>query len=406
MRLLILNQHTSNRGDEAAGKAFLRSVKDLSCGGRVEILYNSIDVQESEMISCGGMDIGHYGSSELGFYDKVVIVLSFLVPLSITRFLLKRSPLEEELGIISRADIVVNAPGGVNIGPYRDWRYLWRLYISIKLNKPTAVYSISFGPVPRNFLFKHVSLHVLKNVSFLSLRDMKSQGYAQQYGIKYIPSIDTAFLDRSFDFQIPDGLQDLIRGKYVVLVPNELYVWHPDFKKIDENQLDTLYTALIEMFIKKGLKVILLPQLYGKGCDQKYMKKLSAQIQNNCEVIVLDDGYNCDIQQVIVNNAEFVVGARYHSIVFALRGGVPFYSLSYEHKMTHMLSTLGLSDCSFDLTFLIFCHSKDLIGKIEMQFDNRKDFRMKIAMAQKKAFEIAKETCVVFGNFLTKISGV
>ena len=59
------------------------------------------------------------------------------------------------------------------------------------------------------------------------------------------------------------------------------------------------------------------------------------------EIIVLDERYSSDIQQCIMKNARLVIGARYHSIVFALNNGVPFISLSYEHKMKGLLETIG-----------------------------------------------------------------
>lgn len=45
-----------------------------------------------------------------------------------------------------------------------------------------------------------------------------------------------------------------------------------------------------------------------------------------------------------------MIGARYHSIVFALNQGVPCVALSYEHKISGLLETLGKTEWCVDFT--------------------------------------------------------
>ena len=44
------------------------------------------------------------------------------------------------------------------------------------------------------------------------------------------------------------------------------------------------------------------------------------------------------------------MGARYHSVVFAVNNDVPFVALSYEHKMSGLAEALGLSGQVVDIT--------------------------------------------------------
>ena len=66
-------------------------------------------------------------------------------------------------------------------------------------------------------------------------------------------------------------------------------------------------------------------------------------------MIVLPDGYSSDIQQTVISKAKFVVGARYHSIVFAINNSIPFVALSYEHKMVGLLSLLKKDKQQIDI---------------------------------------------------------
>lgn len=49
--------------------------------------------------------------------------------------------------------------------------------------------------------------------------------------------------------------------------------------------------------------------------DEDYFNRLKAE---NEKVIVIPTYYDSDIQQAIIKRAQFVVGARYHTIVFLL----------------------------------------------------------------------------------------
>ena len=48
MRLLIINQHMGNRGDEAAGKALLRALDKENEIKQVDILYNTVNMLDKK----------------------------------------------------------------------------------------------------------------------------------------------------------------------------------------------------------------------------------------------------------------------------------------------------------------------------------------------------------------------
>lgn len=98
----------------------------------------------------------------------------------------------------------------------------------------------------------------------------------------------------------------------------------------------------------------MLPQLYGVGAwgDQRYFEKLRAQSAHRDRIVVLPETVGSDVQQAVIAKARFMVGARYHSIVFAINNRVPFVALSYEHKMPGLLALLGLEERSVDVRSL------------------------------------------------------
>jgi colanic acid/amylovoran biosynthesis protein len=404
MNVLIINQHTSNRGDESAGKALLSRLKDEEWVKEIGIIYNEKGLSDSEKLNTTtAKTIRHY-EKHFTIIDKVLIILSLLLPFRLIRTasrVIGDSGFGREMALVEKADLVLNAPSGVNLGPYKDWIYLWRIYAAIKSKKHTAIYSISFGPLPGNFLFRKKSWFVLKNVDFLSLRDKRSQDFAAANAVNYIPAIDTAFLETNHVSGLPDELNETLNGSYCVFVPNRLYAWHPCFMNISPRQLDSFYVDVMNLFLSKGNKLVMLPQLYGKYNDSEYFGELKLGTLKPDMVTIISDKYNSDTQQLIIRKAAFVIGARYHSIVFAVNNKIPFISLSYEHKMEYMLDILRMKDRNIDLTELFASgrpieHCLDDIARL---YENPVP-EPKLAEANRRAKQIAEKTYEHFRNDL------
>ena len=404
MNIVIINQHAGNHGDEAAGKGLVRGIKEKIDfdKNKISIIYNKDTLSSLEKIVQDNVE--HIPGTILNKLEKTIAMLSFILPFFLVKLLIKLSPiLNNEFKIFKQADKIINAPGGVNIGPYKDWRYLWRLYISVKLKKDVAIYSISFGPLPSNFIFNRISKYILKNVKFLSIRDNKSQKFADDLGLDYIKSIDTAFLGYDNVDNMPNDISKLIKDDYVVIVPNEVQnwggrnKWHHNFINCKTKDLDQLYIDIINYILSINKKVYLLPQLYGAQNDITYFNYLKDIVKNE-NIIIIDEKYNSNIQQIIVKNAQFLVGARYHSIIYAVNNKVPMLSLSYEHKMTNTLEILGLSKQNLDLPTLLKQKNNNVVKVLANLFNDKNNcFNNEKSNI---ASDIAKDTMIQLHEFL------
>jgi len=282
-------------------------------------------------------------------------IMKFALKFHLERLIIRIVPcLNEYFSFVKKADYVISAPGGICLGGFQNWGHLILLQFTKKLNKKIIYYSRSIGPFPEetkdNKIFKKFSLELLKSFSFLSVRDSKSMELLYELKIPYFPSIDTAFLDNP-DVLVPIEILSEITENYIVFVPNSL-TWHPDFKNKDQNKIDNFYVKIINELIKRysDSKIVLLPQLFydETKSDADYFIKLSKLITSE-NLICLPETICSDIQQKIISKSRFVIGSRYHSIVFSINNEVPFISLSYEHKMTGLLELLYLSNRSIDI---------------------------------------------------------
>ena len=393
MKILILNQPTSNRGDEAAHRSLVRGLNRLFPEAKVTVFFTQViqDNVNQMMVDSSQNKYVNVCSSIRGssFAERWGLRLGLRTLASLHpahRLLVK---------YIRDADVVVCAPGGICMGLFQSWGHIYNLDLALLCHKKVAYYSRSFGPFPIetqwNRIFKKISYHLLNRFDFISIRDAKTMQLADKIGLSYIPSIDTAFLDTP-RVELPDDLKKIIGNKeYVVFVPNTLR-WHPAFKNCPESYLEDFYLHIMNLLLKKyqNADILMLPQLFnvGKKGDMEYFLRLKKLASNN-RIKVISDQYSSDIQQTIISNAKLMIGARYHSVVFAINNEVPFVALSYEHKVSGLLQILGLQEYIFDIEHLGE-NQPDIssaINEIEEIMQRTKVNKL----AKKKAQDIAKE---------------
>jgi colanic acid/amylovoran biosynthesis protein len=355
MNILIINQPIKNRGDESAHRGLVRALSKAYPRHTIRVVWMGEDPD-----GCLPMRV-----------DLPNVVYEN-IPMRWGRARLPRFALMHRLGWalghlhpayrtfrarVKEADVVVSAPSGIMLGTFRTWKTLYHDLLVRQAGKPFAYYSPSFGPKPEgkkgDALFWQLATDVLRGFDFLSIRDRKTMDLADAMGVHYLPSIDSAFLD-SPEAELPGELEAALGGQSpVVFVPNSL-TWHVAYRKADQSRIDRFFLDVAALLHRRfpGSKIVLLPQLFGRGPsggDWAYFRRLAEKSALGDALYVAGEQYGSDVQQALVARSALVVGARYHSIVFALNNGVPFVSLLYEHKMDGLLACLGLEDRRVDI---------------------------------------------------------
>ena len=406
--LVIVNQPIQNRGDQAAHKALIRLLQQHP---DINITVLSIDSpEEVEEFSQGIEGVNYitfppfkkkwhkFCRQMLALPWHWIALQEWLAP-----------GLKEFNDVMRGADYILCAPGGICMGGYKNWHHLWTLVNALALKKRTGIYARSIGPFRSkkgsDRLFKKHAVNVLHRVEYLSLRDEYSQQLAGELGAEYMPAIDTAFAGVP-DLEMPRELKYLADKKYAIFVPNALYLWHRDFKHVGRESFKQFYRQVIDDLLSRGLNVVMLPQLFGENMtDRRYFLKLAADYDRT-RVIVIEDFYDSDIQQVIVRHSQLVVGARYHSVIFAVNNRVPFVCLSYEHKMSETLRLLALEEYSLPLQQIMETEQYDLFKqKLNMVIQNRQTFLSQLETAKERAGELAQNAFDGFLKSLTDSSG-
>ncbi len=353
MKILLINQPIENRGDESAHRGLVRALVGSIPAVQIVCVFLGARAESVRQMAVSSPNVKYVIiPMRRGTYRLPALALQT----HLWRPVAALHPAYRQLKQYMRdADYVINAPGGICMGGFQSWGHILYLMLAREAGKPTAYYSRSFGPfriaTRTDRLFKRYSLSLLKSFDFLSIRDQKTMELADNLGLHYVPAIDTAFLHVP-EVVIPTEVREATGTDYTVFVPNSL-VWHTDYHRSDSSRINNFFLKTLDLLLAKRpeSKIVMLPQLYNLGDlgDEPYFESLRCRSSLPERIVVLPDSIGSDIQQAIIAKAGFVVGARYHTIVFAINNRVPFVAFTYEHKIAGLLDVLHLEDRQIDI---------------------------------------------------------
>ena len=387
MKIVIINCHWDNRGDEAAIRAMIDELR---------VKYPSADIYVQRAL-------GEFGSFPENVHVKV------LPPFPIGG---KKRRIQEQISIetkgkinltsgakafykaINGADIVLHAPGGPSIGDIympQETIKLRRLLAVKKAGVPYAFYAPSMGPF-KNAERNPVRKEILEGASLICLREDISAKMVKEFVplTNPIVTLDSAFQhdidinENEKKFNEYTELKDFVgNGQNVIGITITDLQWNSLYKgdgKTKENIRET-FTEFIKKITGVGYKVLFIPQLFSEANDYVYMKSFAIQ---NC--YVMSDKYDCYFQQFIISKIKAVVGMRYHSNIFSAKMGTPFVSVSYEQKMQGFMKKAGLLEYCLPISEL---SANSLSNKFEGMMSNYDEYKSLLAI--KKA-EFKKES--------------
>lgn len=380
MRIVIVNQPLGNRGDESAHKGLVRALLKNIPKIDITVLFVGVSQDSINQFAIKSPQVTYINLLNRESSNKLIASCSLfgflysrwkkwlyrcfykaaLYPLQTGDYSVwNTQPVIQKIKhYYTESDLILCAPGGICMGGFQNWYHLFYLKLAQHMNKPVAYYGRSFGPFQTktelNCKFKKLSLELLHYFTFISIRDKKTEALAQELAINYVPTLDSAFLDTPQTTISSEVKKILGETPYMVFVPN-LLTWHYAYKSISKETIISFYNQLIDCIIERfpDYHIVMLPQTFNSASSNDILLfKEIANIRQDKRIIVMPDSYSSDIQQAIIHQAKFVVGARYHSIVFAINQAVPFIALSYEHKIEGLLQALGKVDCMVNISHI------------------------------------------------------
>jgi colanic acid/amylovoran biosynthesis protein len=378
-RIVIVNQHGENRGDEAAMRAMIRGL-DMELGGGVDfdvvVQFRDrslrIPFEQTVRLHHMVMPIGEIAL--LGLY-------AVGRALGLDARLLLSHGSKKIIAAIERADLVVSAPGGPYFGDIYasheplHWLYVWlaKLY-----RKPLFLYAPSVGP------FNKVVHNVFRRRVFrmfdgLCVRESRSLAHLQEL-LGPLANIhltaDAAIQDVIEPYQKSDYFQDeraALADKLIVAVTGMQYRYpgDPD-PAVQRASFTEVFLACMEhLAVRKDCHFIFLPQLYGKAHDDTlYHELLGKRLSAGTSWEVVPADFDSDRHRRVFGMADLCLASRYHPQIFATTSGVPGVFPCYEHKQFAYLEAVGMHEFALDIRKL---EADALCAKLDEVIDRREE---------------------------------
>ncbi|MCQ8909757.1 polysaccharide pyruvyl transferase family protein [Escherichia albertii] len=332
MKILIINQHTNNFGDDAAGYALVSEL--VSRGHKVAISY---------IWNKAGTKIPFEHENVIHF-DKLSISRNTLMKEAVLFILGKDGYLKKLKKLAQEYDSVLVSPGGANIGIYKDWAYLANVIVARMANKNVIFHLNTIGE-SNSRLFNFISLNVLKKC-ILFVREKRSFDFLRSKKINVSLGVDTAFLLPPHE-KAPDSGK-----KIITFIPTQLSNWHVDFRGKNEGNIlkEEILPSLSEFAAKNNYIIRILPHLYASEAESGFLEMIKDSIQLYGGDAHIDSDVNTFFKyDEKVANSELVVSMRYHGVVLAVKNKTKVISLAYENKMKECCRYSNLLSQNIDL---------------------------------------------------------
>ncbi|MEO0683573.1 MAG: polysaccharide pyruvyl transferase family protein [Cyanobacteria bacterium J06649_11] len=350
-----------NKGDWILLQEIIRLIKDSFPNAEISGISRDPELQERIF-----KDVTWYQRLDTSFHKRklfrmIQVTVGILNILSLSTFYSTLKCLNitppSFLGLreIYDADLIVMCPGGY-------WDSTKKSFISNLINLQALIFCQKYNRIiwaPQsiekidNQLLEWKFKELLNHASIAFLRESFSFKYVQSLNLTEV--ICQLTPDLAFYYQ-PDlnSLDDSIINKYLSK-PEDKFVactaleWHfpnsNDLKKSHKNYVEALAQSSIYMAEKYDIKTLLVRQI-GDSEDGKGDIKVLYEIQKLSEgnAIVVEEDLTPDELSSLISKAEYLIGSRMHSNIFALLSGTPVIAVSYQKKTDGIMKMMELED--------------------------------------------------------------
>jgi colanic acid/amylovoran biosynthesis protein len=221
-----------------------------------------------------------------------------------------------------------------------------QIWLARTLGKPVVLYAQSFGPYPKRIQYK-LAAAGLRYATLILVREANSRDLLARMGLaddRVIQVPDSAFL---FTPNLRFNPWPLIgeRQPAEQIVGITARAWLPGAGQY-------AYERAVAEFIERlsrqpGVKVVVIPQVTAtdqNDDDRAVGRRIQELVGGGGNVVFLDRRFTHYEIKSVFACLDYLVGTRFHSVIFALTENVPALAIEYEHKTSGIMRDLGLED--------------------------------------------------------------
>ena len=344
MRIMVLNQHGANYGDDAAGFAAMYHLKRKFPSAEFAIVYNYYEHTGGgpELPNLGD-GVKHYAKLWPANRDYLKLAIGLLSGVRVDDYL--SVEMRTLVNLVRTCDLVFISPCGANIGIYRDGDFLTRIMAATYAGAKPIFHLNTIGK-SGTLIFDFLAKRVLKR-SVLFVREWCSYELMGKMGLAAGVGPDTAF---ALPARPP---AETVRD--VVLVPTDVRRWFRNCAGFDMETFEReLCQELTQFAAANGMAIRLIPHIHHQSDEAELLNRIAGRLRDerakNVSVMIDEQYDTYEGYEDRIARASLVVSMRYHGVVLAAKNGVPFVSLAYENKMAEVAAYSGCTDCNLNLT--------------------------------------------------------
>ena len=364
MRILVVNAIQTETVGDAALLSVLGDQLEQAFPG-CEIGISSLDDPRHHVVSGRWRNLGslrRWSAAEDISRPRRTLRKAFVAALGFLWFRGPRGPYERvarffpaevraELRALVQADLVVSCSGGYLNGTKSISGDLSvactvaPLILAERLGTPVICGPQSVGPFGREFQ-RRSAQRALRGAELVLVREDTSFALVRAMGVE--PPTLARAVDSAFGFRAgpSDGWRDRISAAADdVLVGMTARAWlAPPHRDAFER---TLARLIDHIQSDPRFRVVLVPQNTSTLVDEDD-REVNRRVAAHCEGprLPLLVERRSDPTEItgLYSSLDFVVGMRFHSVIFALTSFVPSIAIGYHHKAMGIMSDLGLEE--------------------------------------------------------------
>lgn len=288
---------------------------------------------------------------------------------------------EAEVAIVKGGGFLHSKPGLSEA--YKIYFFLYHIDLALAMGIPVLIMPNSFGKFESKITRKMI-MRTLGKCSLVTSRENISRRIlADECNVNSITTMDLgAYLQKDDMF---DALTYLRSKKIPVGYKRCVVITVRPYRFPGKNNPDVLYKRYIESLISlmKWLNdndyyVVLAEHVYSDNYHESDIKAIEdiktilAEEKSITFGIIADHSLNCRQMKAIYSCFDYMVGTRFHSVIFALFSNVPSIAITYGgNKGVGIMKDLGIKEYSIAIDEI----SKDkLIETFKAMIKNRESY--------------------------------
>ena len=266
--------------------------------------------------------------------------------------------------------------GGI-IGLYTMYYLTFHIRLALSMGKKVYIMPNFFGPFKSKINKKMIN-KLLDKVDIVTARESisasgKTNGLDRD--IELYPDL-AFFLADSYDeskwqqFKNKYNLKD--DEKYVAITVRPYRFYQYDNPKEKYEQYKNTFVKFSSFLKERGytpLFVVHTRAINNHENDELCIQEIVKKIEDKEEYkVIKDDSLNCYDLKFIYGHCKYVVGTRFHSVIFSIEKGVPAIAITYGgNKGNGIMKDMDLSEYAIKIGELTFENLKDKFESLEKE---------------------------------------